>query len=175
MSYDHDDHAGHEGVTSTAAIAGHPLHPAMIPFPIAFLTGALLADIAFWQTGGAFWARAAMWLVGAGLVMGALAAVLGLIDFLTIERVRRLTIGWVHFIGNAAALLLSLVNLWLRLGDPAAAVLPWGLVLSAVVGLILVVTGWYGGELAYRHKIGVVGHDRESRPEREVVREKIRA
>jgi uncharacterized membrane protein len=43
-----------------------------------------------------------------------------------------------------------------RWDDAAAGVLPLGIVLSGLVTVILVVTGWYGGELAYRHPIGVV-------------------
>ena len=45
------------------------------------------------------------------------------------------------------------------MGDAAAAVLPWGLALSALTTALLAVTGWYGGELAYRHMIGVTGHN----------------
>jgi uncharacterized membrane protein len=146
------------GVPSNAAIAGHPLHPLLIPFPIAFFVGAFLTDLAYWSTGDPFWARASLWLVGGGLVGGTLAAVLGLIDFLSIRRAREHAAGWIHFIGNSTVLVLSLVSLLLRWGDPAAAILPWGLTVSAVVAGILVITGWYGGELAYRHMIGVTGH-----------------
>src|SRR6185312_11342319 len=45
-----------------------------------------------------------------GIVMGALAAVAGLIEFVTISRVRSLAAGWVHFLGNATAILLSVWN-----------------------------------------------------------------
>jgi uncharacterized membrane protein len=65
---------------SRASIAGHPIHPMLVPFPIAFLVGAFACDIVFASTSDAFWARAALWLAGAGLVMGALAAVFGLVD-----------------------------------------------------------------------------------------------
>ncbi|HEY8506635.1 MAG TPA: DUF2231 domain-containing protein [Gemmataceae bacterium] len=150
-----DDHT--PDAPSTAAVLGHPLHPAMIPFPIAFLTGALATDLAFWGTSDPFWARVSFWLLAAGLVTGAVAAVLGLIDFLTIPRARNLTVGWVHFLGNAAALVLAAVTLGMRWEDPAAAVLPWGLVLTAAIAVLLAVTGWAGGELSYRHRIGVTG------------------
>jgi uncharacterized membrane protein len=141
---------------STAAILGHPIHPMLVPFPLAFLVGVLLADLAYWGTADAFWARAALWLVGAGVVAGAVASVAGLIDFFTIQRAREHAMGWVHFLGNATALALSLVNWLLRVDEPAAAILPWGLVLSVVVAGILGVTGWAGGELSYRHRIGVM-------------------
>lgn len=144
-----------QGVRSTASINGHPIHPLLVPFPIAFLVGALATDLTFWATAGAFWARASAWLIGAGLVMGALAAVLGLTDFLSIPRARGAT-GWAHFLGNAVALIVSLVNLLLRTGDPAAEILPAGIILSFITVGILLVTGWLGGELAYRYKIGVI-------------------
>lgn len=149
------EYTPNEGVQSTAAIGGHPLHPAVIPFPIAFLTGALVTDVVYWLTNESFWAQASFWLIAAGLVMGLLAAVLGLIDFLTIERVRAHSAGWIHAGGNAAAMLLAFVSLLLRLGEPEAAVLPWGVILSAITAVLLGVAGWYGGELAYRHKVGV--------------------
>src|SRR3954463_14393039 len=119
-----------EDVASRAAIAGHPIHPLLVPFPIAFLVGALATDIAFTATADAFWARASLWLIGAGLAPGVLAAVAGLIDFLSIPRVRSLAAGWVHFIGNALAMLLGAWNLLLRLnGDAAAAIPSTGIVL----------------------------------------------
>lgn len=144
------------GIPSTAAIAGHPIHPMLIPFPIAFLVGGLAADLVYWNTLALFWARMALWLVGAGFVTGILAAGAGLIDFFTIDRARAVTDGWVHFIGNAGVLVLAFVNLILRTADLEGAILPWGLTLSAITTVLLGVTGWYGGELSYRYKIGVV-------------------
>jgi uncharacterized membrane protein len=65
---------------STASIAGHPLHPMLIPFPIAFFVAAFVCDLAFWQTGNTLWPTASLWLIGAGLAMAALAAVVGATD-----------------------------------------------------------------------------------------------
>jgi uncharacterized membrane protein len=154
--YEHD-----EGVKSTAAIAGHPIHPMLVALPIGFLVGALLSDIAFARNEDEFWALASLWLIRAGFVTGALAAVFGLIDFLTIQRARRLD-GWIHFIGNAIGLLLTLANWLVRQGDPVGGVMPTGLALSVIVVLLLGVTGWFGGELAFRYKIGVIGRDNET-------------
>ena len=147
---------GHLGVPSTAAVAGHPIHPMLVVFPISFLVAVLASDLAFWGTNDPFWARASNWLLGAGVVMGALAAVAGLIEFLTISRVRALAAGWIHFLGNASAILLALANLLYRIDEGlGAGVIPFGLILSAVVVAILLVTGWFGGELVFRHRIGV--------------------
>ncbi|MBN3874425.1 MULTISPECIES: DUF2231 domain-containing protein [unclassified Nostoc] len=145
------------GVPSTVAIAGHPLHPLTVIFPIAFLAAALGSDVGYWLTHDFFWARASLWLIGLGLGLGLVAAGTGLSDFLKIERVRKRTAGWVHLILNVSILVLSLVNFLLRLGDAESRILPWGLLISLLVGTLTSASGWFGAELSYRHKIGVVG------------------
>ncbi|QMS92452.1 DUF2231 domain-containing protein [Nostoc edaphicum CCNP1411] len=145
------------GVPSTVAIAGHPLHPLSVIFPIAFLAAALGSDIGYWLTGDFFWARASLWLIGLGLAGGVLASAIGLSDFLKIERVRKRTAGWAHLILNVSILVLSLINFLLRWGDAESRIVPWGLLISLIVGTLTSVSGWFGAELSYRHKIGVVG------------------
>ncbi|WP_404785130.1 DUF2231 domain-containing protein [Altericista sp. CCNU0014] len=152
------------GITSTVSVAGHPLHPLLVTFPVAFLVGAAATDIGFWSSNDAFWARASLWLIGAGFITGIVAALTGILDFLKIDRVRKRSAGWVHLFGNVAALLITLVNWILRYSNPVEAVIPQGIVLSILVSVILGVTGWYGGELAYRHKIGVVGRGSRREP-----------
>ena len=147
-----------QGVPSTIAIAGHPLHPMLIPFPIAFLIAVFGADLAAWATGDPFWARAALWLSGAGVLTAALAALVGLIEFVTIERARVHRVGWVHALGAGSIVILATLSWLLRMGNPLAATLPWALVLSALITGLLLVVGWAGGELPYRHMIGVTGH-----------------
>ncbi|MCC5650044.1 DUF2231 domain-containing protein [Nostoc sp. XA013] len=145
------------GVPSTVAIAGHPLHPLTVIFPIAFLAAALGSDVGYWLTRDFFWARASFWLIGLGLGLGLIAAATGLSDFLKIERVRKRTAGWVHLILNVSILVLSLINFLLRLSDVESRIVPWGLLISLVVGTLTSASGWFGAELSYRHKIGVVG------------------
>ncbi len=65
---------------STAQIAGHPIHPMLIPFPIACFVLAFFSDLAFWKSTNDFWANASLWLLGFGLIMAALAALMGLVD-----------------------------------------------------------------------------------------------
>lgn len=141
---------------STAKIRGHPLHPMIIPFPIAFLVGAFVTDLAFWANGNAFWAMASMWLIGAAIVMALLAAVAGFTDFAFEPRIRALTDSWHHMIGNLTVVVVSLINLYIRYAQGAeVAITPWGLFLSFVVVLILLYTGWKGWEMVYRHRVGV--------------------
>lgn len=145
------------GITSTVAIAGHPFHPLLVTFPIAFLVAAAGTDIGYWFTQDPFWARASLWLIGAGFISGLVAALTGMLDFLRIDRVRKRSAGWIHLIGNIAVLLITLVNWLLRLGNPTGAIVPLGAIISVVVATLLGVTGWYGAELAYRHKIAAIG------------------
>jgi uncharacterized membrane protein len=143
------------GVPSIAAVAGHLIHLMLMVFSIASLVAALAADLAFWGTNNLFWARASTWLLAAGVVMGVLAAVAGLIEFLTISRVRSLAVGRIYFLGNTTAILLALANLLYRIDEGlGAGVIPFGLILSTVVAILLV-TGWLGGEHLFRHRIGV--------------------
>ncbi|MBI4319277.1 MAG: DUF2231 domain-containing protein [Chloroflexi bacterium] len=155
MNQDHT-----RGVESTAAIAGHPIHPMLVPFPITLLISALVTDLVHLATGDPSWATFSFWLIAAGLVTGLAAGVAGAIDFFTLQRPREHTYGWIHAVGNVLAILLALSNVVLRLANPAltGSLLASGLILSAITAGVLVITGWYGGELAYRDMIGVTGH-----------------
>ncbi|UCI08010.1 DUF2231 domain-containing protein [Mesorhizobium sp. B1-1-8] len=142
---------------STAKVGSHPIHPMLIPFPVAFLVGAFVTDLVFWRTADAFWARASMWLIGAAIVMALLAAVAGFIDFFSEPRIRALTDAWYHMLGNLTAVVLALVNFYLRYSEGAeAAVRPWGVLLSFIVVCILLFTGWKGWEMVYRHHVAVL-------------------
>jgi uncharacterized membrane protein len=141
---------------STAEVGGHPLHPMIVPFPIAFFISALVTDIIYLSTGRAGFADASVWLIGAGIAAAALAAVLGLTDFLGDRMIRGLNVAGMHLVGNVAAVLLEIVNVWLRAARGAeVAIAPTGVILSAVVTAILVGTGWLGGEMVYRRHVGV--------------------
>jgi uncharacterized membrane protein len=140
---------------STASIAGHPIHPMLIPFPIAFFVATFVCDLAYWYTGATAWVTSSVWLLGAGLIMAALAAVAGLIDVIGDVRIRQLNDVWLHAGGNVIVVLIELYNWYSRYESGAAAVIPVGLTLSAVVVLILLFTGWKGWEMVYRHRVGV--------------------
>ncbi|HEY9600160.1 MAG TPA: DUF2231 domain-containing protein [Allocoleopsis sp.] len=152
------------GVPSTVAVAGHPIHPVIVTLPIAFLVGAAATDLVYWFTSDPFWARASFWLILAGLVMGILAAITGLLDFIRIGRVRKHTAGWAHMYANVTVLVLTAINLGLRLGNPAENIVFTGLIISVIIATLLGISGWYGGELVYRHKIAVIGYGDKEEP-----------
>jgi uncharacterized membrane protein len=152
-----DDTGGHP--RSTAKIAGHPIHPMLIPFPIVCFIGTLVTDIVYTRNHDAGWATASHWLLGVGLLTAAAAAVAGLTDYLGDERVRKLSDALKHMLANVTAVVLELVNFILRLRNNDF-IDSTGVYISAVVVLILVYSGWKGGDLVYRHGIGV--HDRHN-------------
>ena len=136
---------------STAKVAGHPLHPMLVPFPIAAFTGALVCDLI--GTSDPFWFQASEYLLGAGVVMALLAAVMGLIDFLGEARIRALTIAWAHFLGNLVLVLMETFTWYRRYAAGAAD--STGTTLSLVAVLLMLVTGWLGWEMVYRRRVAI--------------------
>jgi uncharacterized membrane protein len=146
-----------QGVPSTVSIRKHPLHPAIVDFPIAFLTAALVTDLLFWRTGQSHWSDFSFWLILAGWITGGLGVITGLIDFLTLKPVRALTSGWLHFLLADLAIFVTTFNLISRLYDRQDKIVFAGLGMSALVTLALFITGFLGGRLVFRHHIGVYG------------------
>lgn len=149
----HDD-LGHGHPRSSATIGGHPIHPMLIPFPIVCFIGTLVTDVVYSRNADPGWATASHWLLGIGLVMAALAAITGLTDYLGNDRIRRLSDALKHMLANVTAVVLELVNFVLRLNNDDF-ITSTGVWISAVVVLILIYSGWKGGDLVYRHGIGV--------------------
>lgn len=148
-------------IPSRVTILQHPLHPMVVVFPISFLLSTLASDMLFWWRGEEFWAQVSFWLCVAGLVMGSLAALLGLADFLLMKQVRQHVAAWSHMIVGIMVLSLAATNLRLRWDDPVSAVLPWGILVSAVLALMVMITGWLGGTLTFRHGIGTYVHEHD--------------
>ena len=104
-------------MASPASIQKHPIHPMLIPFPVACFVLAFVSDIAFWRAGNEFWATASLWLLGVGLIMAALAAVVGVIDLFGDNRIRNLNDAWLHAGGNVVMVLIQLYNWYSRYSD----------------------------------------------------------
>jgi uncharacterized membrane protein len=152
---DSPDDSLHGHPRSTARIGGHPIHPMLIPFPIVCFIGTFVTDIGFSRNHDLGWATASHWLLIVGLVMAALAAVAGLTDFFGDKRIQG-SDAIKHMLANVTAVVLELVNLLLRLGNPDF-IPSVGVYISGVVVLILIYSGWKGGDLVFRHGIGVRG------------------
>jgi uncharacterized membrane protein len=144
---------------STARIAGHPIHPMLVPIPITCFVGTLITDLVYWKTADIQWANFSAWLLTAGLVVSIFVVIAGLTDFIGERRIRRLPAAWIHGLGNALALILAIFDAFVHSRDAYTSVVPGGLILSALVVLILLVTGWNGWEMVYRHGVGVRPRD----------------
>ncbi|QPF88121.1 DUF2231 domain-containing protein [Bradyrhizobium genosp. L] len=129
----------------------------LVPFPIVCFVGAFLTDIAYWRTAEMMWADFSAWLLFAGVLLGVLAAIAGLIDFLGSRRIRRIAPAWFHMAGNVVVMLLALFNCFVHSRDAWTSVVPFGLLLSALTVLVMLFTGWMGWEMVYRHRVGVAG------------------
>ncbi len=113
---------------STLKVGGHPILPMLVPFPIACFVGAFVTDLVYWHTAAVMWETSSVWLLTAGLIMAGFAAIAGLIDFVSSERMRALKPAWPHLLGNALALVLSLINVFVHSRDGYTAVVPTGLI-----------------------------------------------
>jgi uncharacterized membrane protein len=147
---------GIEPILSRATIAGHPVHPMLIHFPVAALIALVGTDGAFLYGGDPFWARAGLWLAGVGALGGWFASVAGLVDLLSVAQIRRLVTAWGHALMAVMMLSLATLNWRLRLGDdPGQYVMPWGLGLTLVTAAFIALAAYLGGRLVYENAVGV--------------------
>ena len=143
---------------ATAAIARHPIHATLVPFPIVCFTLTLVTDIAYWRTGNLMWSNFSAWLLLAGVVVGGFAALAGMVDMLSRSRLRGLRTAWVHGLGNIVVLVLAVANCLVHTRDGWTSVVPQGLILSALTVLVMIFTVWLGRSMVFKHGIGV-SHD----------------
>lgn len=102
------------------------------------------------------WANMSAWLLTIGLTFAALGIVVGLVGFVRDPRIRQLRSSRVHIVGSLAAVILAIFNALVHTRDAYTSVVPSGLILSALVVLILIVTGWNGWRMTY-HGAGESG------------------
>jgi uncharacterized membrane protein len=129
-------------------------------YPLACFVGTFITDLVYWRTATIVWADMSAWLLTAGLVVSIFVVLAGLIDFLGDRRIRTIRAAWVHGLDNALVIVLSIINDFIHSRDAYTSVVPTGLILSGVVVLILLVTGWNGWTMVYRHGVGVRADDR---------------
>ena len=146
-------------MTSPASLGKHPIHPMLIPFPIALWVFSLIADVIYLWRGNPVWRDwIAFYTLLGGILGAALAAVPGFIDWLSLtDRAVVRVANW-HARLNVIALVVFAVSFYLRTKSGASWVggsytIP---ILLSVLGVILItISGWLGGELVFRHGVAV--------------------
>lgn len=120
------------------------LRASLWQFPVVCFTLALLTDLAYWRSSNLMWQNFSAWLLFAGLVMGALAVLVGLIDLLLRKERAHAGRSWLCLGGQGAVLVLALVNSLVHAGDGWTAVVPNGLLLSFLTVAIIAFMAAYG-------------------------------
>ena len=88
------------------------------------------------------WSDFSDWLLTAGVVVGCLTVVVGLIETFAIRSpLRSRRTGW-YAIGSVVALILATVDMLVHTRDAWTSVVPWGLALSGAIVLVMILTGW---------------------------------
>jgi uncharacterized membrane protein len=144
-------------MTSKASFAGHPIHPMLIPFPLALWVTSFVVDILFYFLRHPTLLVIAKFMIAAGCLGAIAAAIPGFIDWLAIKNgdVKKVA-NW-HARLNIVALVVFAISFFLRLGSYSDLVsrrltVPF---LLSLVGVILIsISGWLGGELVFRHGLG---------------------
>ena len=137
-----------------ASIAGHPIHPMLITFPIGLLVFSLICDlIALRSANVETWTTVALYTMIGGFIGALAAAIPGTIDFLSLTEPRVKKIALLHMALNLVAVTLYAVNIWLRVNGVESRGTP--LLLSVVAVGILSISGWLGAELVHKHDVGV--------------------
>lgn len=159
-------------MASKASIAGHPVHPMIIPFPLALWTMSFVTDLLFYFTRQATLPLISKFLLAAGCVGAIAAAIPGLIDWASIKNHEVKKIANWHARLNIIALLIFAASLYLRMKSGGAALVDYGLkipFLLSVVGVILIaISSWLGGSLSFEHGVGV--KPQHDSPEEEVAK-----
>jgi len=140
---------------SRAKLAGHPIHPMLIVFPLGLLATAVIFDVIAIASGNHEWHGISFWMIAAGIIGGLAAAVFGLVDWIAIpDGTRAKRIGLWHGVGNVIVTLMFAISWWMRRADPTN---PSGIALGLAIAAVLLalVTGWLGGELVDRLGVGV--------------------
>ena len=152
-------HEAKQPVSRLAGPYGHPFHPILVTVPIGTWVASFVFDLTSRLSDEpTVFAKGACWLIGLGLVGAAAAAMVGFLDLFAIPTgTRAFRTGLLHMSLNLVVVALYVAAFLLRRGrleEPDG--VPTGLiVLSAVALAVLTVSGWLGGQLAFRYGVRV--------------------
>jgi nitrite reductase/ring-hydroxylating ferredoxin subunit/uncharacterized membrane protein len=144
-------------VKSKANLSGHPIHPMLVGFPVAYLLGSAAINLWARASGKRRLHQTARDLNTLGLATACAAAVPGVVDyFLAVppqssakERATK------HALSNVAALALFSTARAGRNGNGNGRPAAWTSAFEVAGAALMTMAGWMGGTLVYRNQIGV--------------------
>ena len=140
-----------------ASIAGHPIHPMLVPIAIGCWLFSFASDLLGMFVGGSTpWDMLAYYTMIGGIVGALAAAVFGFVDMLSLPRATLTKkVALTHMAINLAVVVLFIFNAGMRHADVDPGGTPF--VLSLIGIAMLTVSGWLGGKLVYEAGVGVSG------------------
>lgn len=143
-------------------LLGHPAHSALVHLPLGLLTASaawdLLGVLGVGPGAGALFFQVAFWSIAGGLVAAAPTVVSGFLDFLAIGKDREKAADLaIYHLGTMLSAAAAYGGSLVARGGPSPAEgarLGWAMALAGAGLLLLIVGGWMGGELVYRHGVG---------------------
>ena len=139
-----------------ASIAGHPIHPMLVPLAIGGFVLSFIFDlVCYWKGAHPPWTIVAYWTMVGGILGALAAAVFGLVDLLSLPAGPAKSTGFAHMGINLTIVVLYVINAWMRTGSADNAPSSLCVLLSLVAILLLLVSGWLGGKLVYIYGVAV--------------------
>jgi uncharacterized membrane protein len=147
---------------SRVKVLNHPLHPFLVHLPVGLWVTSLIFDIIALASGSPPFAGASFWMMIFGAGFALLAAIPGLIDYLSLDLSREARrLATYHMILNLSIVGIFIADILWRfsLFERTPTIMyfvPTGpFILSIIAVLMLAVSGWLGGQLVYHHHLGV--------------------
>ena len=131
----------------------HPIHGMLAAFPLAFFVAAFVTDIAYATTAQMQWANFSVWLIAAGVIMGIVAAIAGIVDAVVTKRRGRRTVprSALHSVLTVVAFVFAIINGFVHSRDAWTSVVPAGIILSGITALLIIITSWLGYAMTARN------------------------
>ena len=137
-----------------ASIAGHPIHPMLVPIAIGGFVISFASDLICLGGGNpAVWNPVAYYTMVGGILGALAAAVPGLIDLLSLPPGPIKKTAVTHMGVNLTVVAIYVCNAWMRHGNPQDIKLP--MILSAITVVMLLYSGWLGGKMVFEGGVGV--------------------
>jgi uncharacterized membrane protein len=135
----------------------HPLHVMLIHFPTALLPMDLVLSYLFYRTGNENFGSGAFYCLVAGVGLGLLSGITGLIDLLMIKDKTAMGAALIHGGINLTAILVFSVfaykswNLYPQIQVPTITIL----VVKLITVIFMLVGNYLGGRLIFKHHIAI--------------------